>query len=108
MTAQAESPIAERRYDFRLYVTGTSPRAIEATHRIKLFCEENLPGRYDLAVIDIYQQPELARKDQIVALPTLIRAAPEPVRMFIGDLTTLDRLLVGAELDDYHTRLDRP
>ena len=87
----------QQRYTLRLYVTGATLLSTKAIHRIKSFCEEHLKGRYDLEVVDIYQRPQLAREDQILAIPTLIRYLPAPLRQFIGDLAHLDRMLVGAD-----------
>ena len=92
------------RYTLRLYVTGTTPHSMLAIGRIKAFCEENLKGRYDLEVIDIYQRPQLARDEQILAIPTLIRSLPDPLRQFIGDLAKLERILIGADLREYQER----
>jgi circadian clock protein KaiB len=85
-------------YVLRLYVTGMTPRSSEAIHNIKVICEEFLWGRYTLEVIDIYQQPELASPHQIIATPTLVKSHPLPVRRFIGDLSSRDRLLRGLDL----------
>jgi circadian clock protein KaiB len=86
------------RYLLRLYVTGTTPRSVKAIRNIRAVCEEKLHGRYDLEVIDIYQQPELASRAQIVVAPTLIKRLPLPVRRLIGDLSKLERVLVGLDL----------
>ena len=95
---------AIQRYTLRLYVTGTTPHSVTAISRIKAFCEENLKGRYDLEVIDIYQRPQLARDEQILAIPTLIRSLPDPLRQYIGDLARLERILIGADLRKYQER----
>jgi circadian clock protein KaiB len=92
MTVRAE------RYVLRLYVTGMTPRSSEAIATLKKVCETHLAGQYDLDVIDIYQQPELARREQIIAAPTLVRELPLPLRRFIGNLADLDRVLVGLDL----------
>ena len=73
-----------QRYVLRLYVTGTTPRSSKAVQNIRALCEEHLRGRYDLEVIDIYQQPVLARGEQIIAAPTLIKKLPEPLRKLVG------------------------
>ena len=86
------------RYLLRLYVTGTTPRSAKAIRNIRAVCEEKLHGRYDLEVIDIYQQPELASRAQIVVAPTLVKRLPLPVRRLIGDLSNLERVLVGLDL----------
>ena len=82
----------------RLFVTGMTPRSTDAIARIKAICEEFLDGRYDLEVIDIYQQPEAARGEQIVATPTLIKKLPPPLRRLVGDLSDRDRVLLGLDI----------
>ena len=86
------------RYVMRLFVTGMTPRSLEAITRAKAICEEYLAGRYELEVIDIYQQPELARGDQIVACPTLVRKLPLPLRRLVGDLSNVERVLRGLDV----------
>ena len=86
------------RYVLRLYVTGQTPRSTRAVENLKRICEEYLEGRYDLEVIDLYQQPELARTQQIVVAPTLIKTLPEPVRKILGDLSDKERVLAGLDL----------
>ncbi len=85
-------------YVLRLYVAGINPRSSEAIRSIKEICELHLKGRYNLEVIDIYQQPTLARGEQIIAAPTLIKKLPVPLRRFIGNLADRDRILVGLDL----------
>lgn len=87
-----------RKYVLRLYVAGMTPRSTRAVANIRDICENHLSGRYDLRVIDIYQQPTLAKGEQIVAVPTLIRKLPLPLRRIIGDLSDLERTLVGLDL----------
>ena len=82
----------------RLYVTGATPRSVRAIGNIKQICEEHLEGRYVLEVIDLYQQPQLARGEQIIAAPTLIKELPLPLRRIIGDLSSTERVLVGLDL----------
>jgi circadian clock protein KaiB len=86
------------RYVLRLYVTGQTPRSTRAVENLKRICEEYLEGRYDLEIIDLYQQPELARTQQLVVAPTLIKALPEPVRKILGDLSDKERVLAGLDL----------
>ena len=86
------------RYILRLYVAGQSPNSVRAIANIKAICAENLDGRYTLEVIDLYQQPQLAKDHQIVAVPTLIRKLPPPLRRIIGDLSNTERVLVGLDL----------
>jgi circadian clock protein KaiB len=92
-----QSPDKER-YVLRLYVTGITPRSTQAIANVKKICEEYLAGRYELAVIDIYQQPELAKDEQIIAVPTLIKKIPLPLRRIIGDMSDTKRILKGLDL----------
>ncbi len=91
-------------YVLRLYVTGSTPKSTRAIQNIKTICEKHLQGRYELEVIDIYQQPDQAKKDQIMAAPTLIKRLPLPLRKMIGDLSSEERVLVGLNL----TKKDQP
>jgi circadian clock protein KaiB len=88
----------EEKYVLRLYVTGMTPRSINAIENIRKICEEHLKGRYELEIIDIYQQPEFAKKEQILAAPTLIKKLPLPLRKFIGDMSDKDKILIGLNL----------
>ena len=92
-------------YVLRLYVTGLTPRSTRAIENVRAICEAHLQGRYELEVIDIYQQPVLAKGEQIVAAPTLIKQLPAPLRRIIGDLSNRDRVLVGL---DIRPRGERP
>ena len=85
-------------YLLRLFVTGMTPRSTQAIARIKAICEEHLEGRYELEVIDIYQQPDVARLEQIVATPTLIKKLPAPLRRLVGDLSNKQRVLHGLNI----------
>ena len=85
-------------YVLRLYVAGTSPRSVRAIQNAREICDENLQGLYELEVIDVFQQPTLAKDDQIVAVPTLIKKLPAPLRRFIGDLSDRKVVLVGLDL----------
>ncbi len=85
-------------YVLRLYVTGSTPRSARSIFNIRALCEDRLLGRYNLEVVDIYQQPELAREEQIVAAPTLIKRLPAPLRKLVGDLSDRERVLVGLDL----------
>jgi circadian clock protein KaiB len=89
---------ASGRYVLRLYVAGLMPKSTLAIANMKRICEEHLQGRYELEVIDLYQQPQLAQGDQIVAVPTLIKTLPAPLRRVIGDMSDTERVLVGLEL----------
>ena len=88
----------EKKYLLRLYVAGATPKSTQAIMNIKKICEEHLAGRYDLEVIDIYQQPVLAKGEQIIAAPTLIKKLPPPLRRFIGSMADMERILVGLDL----------
>ncbi len=96
--ARAASRSATEHYVLRLYVTGMTPRSTRAVENVRLICEEHLQGRYDLEVIDIYQQPILAKGEQILAAPTLIKKLPLPLRRVIGDLSNTERVLLGLDL----------
>jgi circadian clock protein KaiB len=89
---------AAPKYVLRLYVTGTTMRSVRAIRNIRKICEDHLRGRYSLEIIDIYQQPFLARGDQIVAVPTLIKKVPAPLRRFIGDMSDVDKVLLGLDV----------
>lgn len=86
------------RYVLRLYVAGMSPRSVRAIANIKQICEEYLQDRYDLAVIDLYQEPSWAAREQIIALPTLVKRLPLPVQYLIGDLSDRERVLLELSL----------
>ena len=99
--ASAAAPLADAgapRYVLRLYVSGMTTRSTAALATIKTLCEELLQGRYELEVVDIYQHPERAIDAQIVAVPTLVRHLPEPLRRIIGDLSNQERLLMGLDV----------
>lgn len=85
-------------YLLRLYVTGSTPQSVRAIENIKKICEEHLKGRYELEVIDLYQKPNLANGEQIIAAPTLIKKLPQPLRRIIGDMSNTERVLVGLDL----------
>lgn len=85
-------------YNLRLYVAGQTPRSTAALSNLKRICEEYLAGRYTAEVIDLMKTPQLAREHQILAVPTLVRELPEPLKRIIGDLSDTDRALVGLEL----------
>ena len=85
-------------WELRLYIAGQTPKSVTAFANLKRLCEEHLPGRYRIEVIDLMQQPQLAAGDQIVAIPTLVRKLPEPLRRIVGDLSNTERTLVGLQL----------
>jgi circadian clock protein KaiB len=86
------------KYVLRLYVTGMTPKSTRAITNIQTLCEQYLKGRYELDVVDIYQQPKLAKGEQIIATPTLIKKLPLPLRKLIGDMSDTERFLVGIDL----------
>jgi circadian clock protein KaiB len=92
--AKEEAPT----FDLRLYVAGQSPRSVRALDNLRQVCDEHLAGRYRVEVIDLLENPALARGDEIVAVPTLVRKLPEPIRKIIGDLSDHDRVLVGLQV----------
>jgi circadian clock protein KaiB len=87
------------KYVLKLYVTGTTPNSMKAIKNIEKICHKYLEGRYDLEIFDIYQQPQLSQGEQIIAAPTLIKKLPVPLRKFIGDLSDVERVLFGLNLE---------
>jgi circadian clock protein KaiB len=85
-------------YILRLYVAGQTPKSVAAVANLKKICEEHLAGRYEIQLIDLLENPQLARGDQILAIPTLVRKLPLPVRRIIGDLSNTERVLIGLDL----------
>lgn len=85
-------------WQLRLYVTGQTPKSLTALSNLKMLCEGHLKGRYRITVIDLLEQPQLAKGDQILAIPTVVRRLPKPVRTIIGDLSHTDHVLVGLDL----------
>ena len=92
---QTEKP---KLWQLRLYVAGQSPKSVAAFTNLKRLCEEHLAGEFEIEVIDLIENPRLAKDDQIVAIPTLVRKLPEPIRKIIGDLSDTERTLVGLQL----------
>jgi circadian clock protein KaiB len=88
----------EENWELRLYTAGQTPKSVAAFNNLKRICEEHMPGRYRIEVIDLLQNPRLAKEDQIVAIPTLVRKLPQPLRKIIGDLSDTERALVGLQL----------
>lgn len=84
--------------ELRLYIAGQSPKSMRAVANLRRTCEEHLPGRYQLELIDLLEHPERARADEIIAVPTLVRASPRPVRRIIGDLSDTEKLLTGLQV----------
>jgi circadian clock protein KaiB len=86
------------RWNLRLYVAGQTPRSLTAFNNLKEICEEYLKGKYHIEVVDLMENPTLARGDQILAVPTLVRKLPQPIRKIIGDLSNTERVLVGLDI----------
>jgi circadian clock protein KaiB len=100
-TEEFEKAAAKRgraKYVLQLYVTGMTPKSTQAIANVQKICDKHLAGRYELKVIDIYQQPNLARGEQIIATPTLIKKLPLPLRKLIGDMSETEKFLVGIDL----------
>jgi circadian clock protein KaiB len=93
----ADSASAEK-WNLRLYTAGQTPKSLTALRNLKKVCEEHLPGRYEIEVIDLLENPRLAKEHQIVAIPTLVRKLPDPLRRIIGDLSDTHRTLVGMDI----------
>jgi circadian clock protein KaiB len=91
-------PVKEFEYELRLYVAGSTPNSLAAISNLTRICEEHIAGRYVATVIDLIKDPRLARGDQILAVPTLVRRLPEPMRKIIGDLSDTGRVLVGLDI----------
>ena len=100
-TAEFDMSVSESgkdKYILRLYITGTTSRSVLALTNLKKICEENLEGRYELEVIDLYKMPSLAKDEQIIAAPTLIKKLPLPFRRIIGDMSNVEKVLMGLDL----------
>ncbi len=95
---QALKDAKDEKFLLKLYVAGATPKSTQAIVNIKKICEEHLKGRYELEVIDVYQQPTLAQGEQIIAAPTLVKKLPPPLRKFIGSMADVERILVGLDL----------
>ncbi len=94
----AGPPEDDGHWRLRLYVAGQTPKSVAAFANLKRICEEHLAGKYSIEIVDLVRNPQLARGDQIIAVPTLVRRLPEPVRKIIGDLSNTERTLVGLQL----------
>lgn len=97
-TQQNNTKPATETWELRLYVAGSSPKCVQAFANLRKLCEEHLAGQYQIEVIDLLENPQLAEGDQILAIPTLVRKLPEPVKKIIGDLSNTERVLVGLDL----------
>lgn len=96
--AKAAATAIPKKWSLRLYVAGQTPRSVAAFANLKKLCEEHLAGQYSIEIIDLMEKPALAAGDQILAIPTLVRKLPEPVRKIIGDLSNTETVLVGLDL----------
>jgi circadian clock protein KaiB len=99
---------SEQQYVLKLYIAGSTPGSTAAVEALSAICEQHLQGRYQLQIIDVYQQPDLARAQQIVAVPTLVKQLPEPMRRILGDLSDKQRVLVGLDLKPRSHEQERP
>jgi circadian clock protein KaiB len=97
-TQKNKAGAGDKNWHLRLYVAGQTPKSITAFANLKRICEEHMEGRYDIEVIDLLVNPQLAKGDQILAVPTLVRKLPEPMKKIIGDLSNTERVLVGLDL----------
>ena len=89
-------------YKLRLFITGSTPHSTRAIENMRKICEENLAGRYDLEIVDVYENPDATRELQIIATPTLVKLLPEPLRRIIGDLSNRERVLAGLDIVAAH------
>lgn len=96
--SRKQNPAVEAQWELRLYIAGETQKSVAAFANLKRICEEHLSGKYRIEVIDLLKNPQLARGDQIVAVPTLVRKVPEPMRKIIGDLSNEERVLVGLDV----------
>ena len=88
----------EHPFELRLYVAGQTPKSVNAFNNLRRICEEHMPGQYQIEVVDLLENPKLAKGDQILAIPTLVRKLPSPIRKIIGDLSNTERVLVGLDI----------
>lgn len=87
------------KYCLRLFISGTSPHSVLAVNNVKRICDKHLPGRYDLEIVDLYQQPQLAADEQIIAAPTLVKKEPYPLKKLVGDMSDTKSVLLGLDLN---------
>lgn len=106
--ASHDTPVAPAHYKLRLFITGSTPHSTRAIENMRRICEEHLDGRYDLEVVDVYQDPEATREFQVIATPTLVKILPEPLRRIIGDLSNRERVLAGLDLAPLPDPQNRP
>lgn len=98
MSTKSKADGSAEKWELRLYTAGQTPKSLAAFRNLKKVCEEHLPGQYNIEVIDLLANPRLAKDHQIVAIPTLVRKLPDPIRKIIGDLSDVERTLVGLDL----------
>ena len=98
VSKEAKKELKDENWELRLYVAGQTPNCVKAFSNLKKICEEHLKGRYIIEVIDLLENPQLAKGDQITAIPTLIRKLPPPIRKIVGNLSKTERVLVGLDL----------
>ena len=101
---KSDSDAKTEKWELRLYTAGQTPKSLAAIRNLKKLCEEQLAGRYEIEVVDLMANPRLAKDHQIVAIPTLVRKLPDPIRKIVGDLSDTERALVGLELRPQTTR----
>lgn len=104
MNRQTQCSYKEDIWELRLYVAGQTPKSLKAFANLKKICEEYLEGKYRIEVIDLMVNPQLAQGDQILAIPTLVRKLPEPVKQIIGDLSNTEKVLVGLDLRQFESK----
>ena len=97
-TTTKSPQVAPKRFELRLYVVGQTPKSVTALANLKKICAEHLHGKYQIEVIDLLERPQLAKGDQILAIPTLVRILPQPIKKIIGDLSNTERVLVGLNI----------
>jgi circadian clock protein KaiB len=107
MTRREDNVPGSEKWELRLYVAGQTPKSVRAFANLGRICEEHVPGQYRIEVIDLLEKPQLAEGDQILAIPTLVRKLPEPVKKIIGDLSNTERVLVGLDLREVVSVRDR-
>jgi circadian clock protein KaiB len=103
MKADKSTPAAaagdqSERWELRLYVAGVTPKSVKAFANLKRLCEQHMPGRYSIELVDLLEKPQLAKGDEIIAIPTLVRKLPQPIRKIVGDLSNEEKTLVGLQL----------
>lgn len=98
------APETDEKWFLRLYVAGRSPKCVTALDNLKRFCDERMAGRYEIEIVDLLENPRLAKDDQIIAIPTLVRRLPEPLRKIIGNLSDTERMVVGLNLQPMSLR----